>query len=204
MTIEIALLVAGGVLISTLIWRLHRLTKRSREIQGEVDALRNMVSRVFLMRLNSETEDKPSSFGAAPSPPSSDATAKNEVRVYAAPQLETVEIDELCAKLATLVPPQQAATLLVPDTAPSGVRERRLVSRHQASRIGKIILYRGRPAGICMISNVSPDGALLLVANAHGLPKQFDLDMDGYRRPCTARWRQLDRVGVKFESTPAA
>jgi hypothetical protein len=99
---------------------------------------------------------------------------------------------------------QEAAPLLAPDAAPSGIRERRLVSRHQASRIGKIILHHGRPTGVCTISNVSPAGALLLVANAQDLPEQFDLNMDGYSRPCTARWRRLDRIGVKFDLTPAA
>jgi hypothetical protein len=29
---------------------------------------------------------------------------------------------------------------------------------------------------------MSPAGALLLVANAHGLPEQFDREMDGYSR----------------------
>jgi hypothetical protein len=98
---------------------------------------------------------------------------------------------------------QEAAPLRAPDAVPSGVRERRLVSRRQASRIGKIILHHGRPAGVCTISNVSPAGALLLLANAHGLPEQFDLDMDGYSRPCTARWRRPARIGVSFDSISA-
>jgi hypothetical protein len=51
---------------------------------------------------------------------------------------------------------------------------------------------------------MSPAGALLLVANAHDLPEQFDLDMDGYSRRCTAQWRRLDRIGVKFKMIPAA
>jgi hypothetical protein len=204
MAIEIALLVACCVLVSALIWRSNRVLRQLSEVEGEVSALRDMVSRVFLAQLNCKTENEPAGLGAAPSPPTFDATAKNEIREHDTPQLETAEIDGLCAKLITLAPPQEAAPLLVPDTAPSGVRERRLVSRHQSSRIAKIILHRGPSGGDCTISNVSPAGALLLVANAHGLPKQFDLDMDGYRRPCIARWRQFDRIGVKFESTYAA
>jgi hypothetical protein len=201
MTIEIALLVVCFVLLSALIWRSRRVMRRLSEIELEVNALRNIASRVFLMQLHDKTGVKPFNLDAVPPPPSS-ATVKNEMPKDDAlePELEfeTTEIDGLCAKLIALVPPQEVAPLLAPDTAPSGVRERRLVSRHQASRIAKIILHHGRPADVCMISNVSPAGALLLVANAHGLPKQFDLDMDGYRRPCTARWRQLDRVGVEF------
>jgi hypothetical protein len=45
---------------------------------------------------------------------------------------------------------------------------------------------------------MSPAGALLLVGNAHGLPEQFDLHLDGYIRRCIARWRRLDGVGVQF------
>jgi hypothetical protein len=43
-----------------------------------------------------------------------------------------------------------------------------------------------------------------LVADAHGLPKQFDFHLDGYSRRCTARWRRPDRIAVKFKSIPAA
>jgi hypothetical protein len=45
---------------------------------------------------------------------------------------------------------------------------------------------------------------LLLVANAYGLTEQFDLQIDVCIRRCIARWRRLDRIGVKFESIPAA
>jgi hypothetical protein len=199
MTIEIALLVACCALASALIWRSRWVMRRLSKIEGEVNALRDTVSRVFLMRLNSKTGNEPSSLGAAPPPSPYDATAKSEMREY-----ETAQIHELCAKLITLVPPQEAAPLLAPDNAPSGARERRLVSRHQTSRVGKIILRHGRPADVCTVSNISPAGALLLVANAYGLPEQFDLDMHGHSRRCTARWRRLDRIGVKFKSTAAA
>ena len=64
--------------------------------------------------------------------------------------------------------------------------------------------HRERPGDVCTVRNMSPAGALLLVANAYGLPEQFDLNMHGHSRRCTARWRRLDRIGVKFESIPAA
>jgi hypothetical protein len=210
MAIEIALLVACCVLVSAFIWRSNRVLRRLSEVEGEVSALRDMVSRVFLMRLNCQTESKSSSSGAAPPPPTYDATAKNETREHDALQLEleleleTAAIGELCAELITLVPPQEAVPLLWPDRTPSGARERRLVPRHQASKVGKIILHHGRPGDVCTVSNMSPAGALLLVTNAQGLPEQFDLDTDGYIGRCTARWRRRDRIGVKFESMPAA
>jgi hypothetical protein len=102
MTIEIALLVAGGVLVSSLIWQSHRFRLMNRqltEIQGEVDALRDVVSRVFLMQFNRRTEGEPSDVIP---PPSSDPTAKserleNDVLQPREMEFEVGEIDELCA-----------------------------------------------------------------------------------------------------------
>jgi hypothetical protein len=142
MAIEIALLVICCVLVSALFWRLNRVLRLLSEVRGEVSGLRDLASRVFLMQLNRKTENEPSSFGAAPLPPTSQATATDETREYDALQLEleTAAIGELCAKLITLVPPQEAVPLLAPDRMLSGARERRRVSRHQISGIGKIIL----------------------------------------------------------------
>jgi hypothetical protein len=61
MTIEIVLLVAGAILVSALIWQFHRITTRQlSEIQREVSALRDVVSRVFLMQVAHKTENEPS------------------------------------------------------------------------------------------------------------------------------------------------
>jgi hypothetical protein len=79
------------------------------------------------------------------------------------------------------------------------VTEQRLVPRHRTSVIGRIILHQLRPDILCMVRNISPAGGLLFVANAYGLPEQFDLQVDSYNRRCLARWRQLDRIGVKFK-----
>ena len=95
MAIEIALLAVCGVLVSAVIWRLNRALRVLGEVQGEVNALRDLVSRVFLMQLNCKTENEPSSLGAAPPPPF-DPAAKNAVREDDATQLEleTADIDE--------------------------------------------------------------------------------------------------------------
>jgi hypothetical protein len=127
MTLEMALLVAGPVLISGLVWQLHRISRRQlSEIQGEVNALREVVSRVFLMQLNHKTENKPSDVTP---PPPYDPTAKNDRRENDALQqlameFEVAEIDELCAKLITLAPPIEAAPLLPPVRPPSEARGR--------------------------------------------------------------------------------
>jgi hypothetical protein len=209
MTIEIALLVAGGVLLLILIWQSHRLRLMSRQlndIQTQVEGLQDIVSRVFLLRLTRKTEDEPSDM----TPPSPSApTEKSNGRQNDAVQqremkFEAAEIDDLCAKLITLVPPDEAAPLLLPDRAPTRVRERRLVPRYQSPKAGKIVLHHGSSGDICMVSNMSAAGALLLVANAYSLAEQFDLHIDGYIRRCIARWRRRDRIGVQFKSTAAA
>jgi hypothetical protein len=197
MTIEIALLVAGGalILVSALIWRLHQIMRRLGEIQGEMDAMWRTVSR-----LNRKTEDEPSDV--TPPPPSNPIAKidrrENDALQQREMEFEVGEIDEFCAKLITLVPPKESAPLLALDRVRA--RERRLVLRHQTSKFGKIILHHGAGRGdrFALVSNMSPAGALLLVANAYSLTEQFDLHLDSYIRRCTARWRQLDRVGVQF------
>jgi hypothetical protein len=82
--------------------------------------------------------------------------------------------------------------------------ERRIVPRHQTSKVGKIILQRGRPDTVCMVRNISPAGGLLFVGNGYCLPEEFDLQMEGYSRRCLTRWRRLDRIGVKFRSIAQA
>jgi hypothetical protein len=226
MTIEIALLVAGGVL-AIIIWQLHHgvwfMSRQLNEIQGEVNALRDVVSRVFLAQFKDRSQirtvngsgqpmtkqsDPPDEPPDVTPPPPSGPITKSDRRENDVPQqhemeFEVGEINELCTKLITLVPPKEAAPLLLPDRVPSSARERRLVPRCQTSKVGKIIQHHGSPGDICTVSNMSPAGALLLVANAYGLTEQFDLQIDVCIRRCIARWRRLDRVGVQFKSIPA-
>jgi hypothetical protein len=78
--------------------------------------------------------------------------------------------------------------------------ERRVVPRHRTSKVSRIILRRGRPDTVCIVRDISPAGGLLFVNNAYGLPEEFDLQMDDHGRRCIAKWRRLDRIGVKFKS----
>jgi hypothetical protein len=82
--------------------------------------------------------------------------------------------------------------------------ERRVFPQHRTSGLGRIILRRSRPDTVCIVRDPSPAGGLLFVANAYGLPEEFDLQMDDHGRRCIARWRRLDRVGVEFKSIAAA
>jgi hypothetical protein len=68
------------------------------EIQGEVNTLRDKVSRAFLLQFNRKTEDEPSN---AALPPPSHPTAKsdrgeNDALQQREMEFEVGEIDELC------------------------------------------------------------------------------------------------------------
>jgi hypothetical protein len=127
MTLEMALLVAGPVLVSGLVWQLHRIARRElSEIRGEVNALREEVSRIFLMQLNHKSEDGPSTSDVTPRPPSDANTDRrgNDALQQLQMEFEVAEIDGLCAKLITLAPPMEAALLLPPARPASEARER--------------------------------------------------------------------------------
>jgi hypothetical protein len=116
MTIEAALSVAGAVLVFALIWQSHRATRRRlSEIQGELDALRDLMSRVLLMQMAQKSEPR-FSDDIPPPPPADSAETTGTRKTNDALQLEMklglTEVDELCAKLITLVPPSEAAPLL--------------------------------------------------------------------------------------------
>jgi hypothetical protein len=58
MTIEAAVFAAGSILIAALIWQTHQLTRRRlNEIHNDLDALKNLVSRLFVMGLNRKPEE---------------------------------------------------------------------------------------------------------------------------------------------------
>ena len=85
------------------------------------------------------------------------------------------------------------------------VTERRLWPRHLTSKVGKIIiLHPERSDIVCTVRNISPAGGLLLLVNARSLPEEFNLQIEGYIRHCIARWRHVERVGVKFKSIAPA
>jgi hypothetical protein len=119
MTIEAALSVAGAVLVFALVWQSHRLTsRRLSEIQSELNALRDLMSRLFLTQTAQNTKNEPPTLsGEKPPPRSTDSTETTDThQTNDALQLEmklgVIEVDELCAKLITLVPPSEAAPLL--------------------------------------------------------------------------------------------
>jgi hypothetical protein len=59
----------------------------------------------------------------------------------------------------------------------------------------------------CSIRKLSETGATLEVPNTVGIPENFDLVIDGIRRPCHAVSRSDTQIVVDFEwpiSSPAA
>jgi hypothetical protein len=130
MTIEIALLVACSVLVSALVWQSHRVTsRRLSEIQSELNGLRDLISRIFLTRMAQKTKNEPVHLDEMPARiDSTETTDMHETNdaLQLELELETAAIGELCAKLVTLVPPQEAAPLLAPDGAPGSFCDTKL------------------------------------------------------------------------------
>ena len=118
MTIDAALSIMGAVLVLGLLWRLQRVTsRRLSEIQCELNALRDLMSRIFLTQISQKPQNESSTADRIPpllstnSAETADAPVTNDA-LQLEMRLEVAEVDELCAKLITLVPPSEAGHLL--------------------------------------------------------------------------------------------
>jgi len=78
--------------------------------------------------------------------------------------------------------------------------ERRRVARHRTLKSGKIVVQPYASVFDCTVRNLSPNGALLVVASLVAIPEQFDLVLEatGEQHPCRVIWRGEDRLGVEF------
>ena len=65
---------------------------------------------------------------------------------------------------------------------------------------GGTILFGIAPAIDCVIRNMSPTGALLVVENQAAIPDDFTLLIkpELTKRTCQVMWRRPDRMGVQF------
>ena len=79
------------------------------------------------------------------------------------------------------------------------MQERRQSQRIRTLKSGKIVIDRETSALDCIVRNLSPGGALLLVPSI-AVPDQFDLILSANRtrHVCRVAWRAHDRVGVAF------
>jgi len=82
------------------------------------------------------------------------------------------------------------------------MQERRHGARARTLRAGKILINNKRSVIDCMVRNVSPRGACLLLPRVIGVPQMFDLMIDGEAasRPCKMIWHAHNRIGIEFSS----
>jgi hypothetical protein len=78
------------------------------------------------------------------------------------------------------------------------VSEKRSNSRKRVLKSAQIVLSDKAPKLECAVRNVSDTGACLQVSTAYGLPMNFDVVIDGVRRPCRAVWRTDTNIGIIF------
>ena len=78
--------------------------------------------------------------------------------------------------------------------------ERRRVPRQRTLKSARIVIDPQMPELECVVRNLSPEGALLLVPSL-AVPGRFDLILSTSRtrQTCKVAWRAHDRVGVQFE-----
>ena len=78
--------------------------------------------------------------------------------------------------------------------------ERRRAPRQRTLKSARIVIDPQMPELECVVRNLSPDGALLLVPSL-AVPDRFDLVLSASRsrHACKVAWRAHDRVGVAFE-----
>ena len=73
------------------------------------------------------------------------------------------------------------------------------MSDHSILKIAVIVM--DHKAIQCTISKLSETGATVEVPSTVGIPENFDLVIDGIRRPCHAGWMSRTEIGVEFEWT---
>jgi hypothetical protein len=80
------------------------------------------------------------------------------------------------------------------------MQERRNETRKRALRTARIVFNNRFSALDCTVRNLSPVGAMLLVAGPHGIPDAFELELDSgaLKHDCKVVWRQEKKLGVEF------
>ena len=79
--------------------------------------------------------------------------------------------------------------------------ERRGNPRTRALKAGRIILPGGFSTFDCMIRNLSPVGAKIVMESTLSIPDSFTLRFeDGSDHECHVRWRKPGELGIRFVS----
>ncbi|MFZ1150667.1 MAG: PilZ domain-containing protein [Xanthobacteraceae bacterium] len=80
--------------------------------------------------------------------------------------------------------------------------ERRASPRQRRLNGAKIVFNNNSSVIDCIVRDLSPQGARLLVASPVGIPDRFDLriDRNGACDPSKVTWRANDQMGVSFST----
>lgn len=80
--------------------------------------------------------------------------------------------------------------------------ERRATPRQRRLNAAKIVFNNNSSVIDCIVRDLSPHGARLVVASPVGIPEQFDLriDRNGMCHPSKVTWRANDQIGVSFST----
>ena len=79
------------------------------------------------------------------------------------------------------------------------MNEKRAAPRHRVLKSDFIVISEKAPKLECTVKNISDGGAALQVSTTIGIPKIFDLIIDGNRHRCRSVWRTDKKLGVAFE-----
>jgi hypothetical protein len=82
--------------------------------------------------------------------------------------------------------------------------ERRASPRQRRLNGAKIVFNNNSSVIDCIVRDLSPQGARLLVASPVGIPDRFDLriDRNGACHPSKVAWKTSDQIGVNFLTFP--
>jgi hypothetical protein len=80
--------------------------------------------------------------------------------------------------------------------------ERRASPRQKRLNAAKIVFNNNASVIDCIVRDLPPQGARLLVASPVGIPERFDLriDRNGVCHPSKVTWRANDEIGVSFST----
>ena len=81
------------------------------------------------------------------------------------------------------------------------LQERRRLTRKRTLKGGRIVFNNGRSVIDCVVRNMTPQGALLTLPSILGVPKTFDLYIDGevIPRPARVVMRDATSLGVTWD-----
>jgi hypothetical protein len=84
--------------------------------------------------------------------------------------------------------------------------EKRREPRKRTLKRGRLVFNDGRSVIDCVVRNLSPSGALLVLPSLLGIPQEFDLHIDSDRNCRAARiiWKGDGKIGVEFGCVTSA